>query len=668
MMNARVQIMIIVPLVFAASGLLPTPQAFSIKTLRHHVQPSSFRAPIATITTPLQRQRRDKYVKLSVSQKEPETQETGKADGNSNTTEDDHDVDEKEKYSIYDITRQWEAAKEEASEFWKNVILSDNQDEDDGDAKMDRNIADSKLKEEEEAIIQEAKESSEEMLRQERENNKNQPTETKEKEKDILEPLKRLLVNNDDDDEGKKKKKPKPRKTFEQTAKHFAGLLTSKGKDGAQSIRDIVDTARESAEEGEVSDQMSFQEILDLLRQYSKELKLTADKYFGSFDFSQVYPTSLFYYIEYEDERKNPSWKRRMHRFYPGINLDKMNELNNALTLARLSYYETSEDVRQRLHELTTPYELVSCDLRASEPGKLAHFLAVKKNQNSFSPALEVALGVRGTKTITDAITDLLFEATDYRGGKAHSGMLSSGKYIAEKHQALLQKLLEASGKKYIKLLLIGHSLGAGAASIAAMELNDLDFVEPRVIGFGSPAILSQDLSEQMEEYMTTVVSDDDCVPRLSAPTVVNALLDVQEFDYVPRAKRDIEQAVTELSKMYPLIVPEERKDKLLDLIDPLLQEHVAPSINKRTERRMEVELYPPGKIVHFYRDGSGISGSIVPCTFFNQLDVKRRMVLDHLFHSGYERIFLDIMRLHYKDHSFVFENPVTPVDDDEDE
>ena len=116
---------------------------------------------------------------------------------------------------------------------------------------------------------------------------------------------------------------------------------------------------------------------------------------------------------------------------------------------------------------------------------------------------------------------------------------------------------------------------------------------------------------------------------------------------------------------MYPLIVPDEAQNKVMDLIDPLLEEHVAPTIHKSTKERMEVELYPPGKIVHFYRDGSGISGNIVPCTFFDKLDVKRRMVLDHLFHSGYERIFLDIMRLHYDDHSFQFDNPVTPVEED---
>lgn len=114
---------------------------------------------------------------------------------------------------------------------------------------------------------------------------------------------------------------------------------------------------------------------------------------------------------------------------------------------------------------------------------------------------------------------------------------------------------------------------------------------------------------------------------------------------------------------MYPLIIPEEGKDKILGLIDPFMDKHIVPSIHESTEKRMEQELFPPGRCVHFYRDGTGVSGSIVPCTFFDRLDVKRCMVLDHLFHSGYERIFLDIVRMKYQDHNFQFENPVTPLE-----
>jgi hypothetical protein len=41
----------------------------------------------------------------------------------------------------------------------------------------------------------------------------------------------------------------------------------------------------------------------------------------------------------------------------------------------------------------------------------------------------------------------------------------------------------------------------------------------------------------------------------------------------------------------------------------------------------LPIELYPAGKCIHLYRDGVGISGCIVPNTFFNQIDVSRTMI-----------------------------------------
>jgi hypothetical protein len=66
--------------------------------------------------------------------------------------------------------------------------------------------------------------------------------------------------------------------------------------------------------------------------------------------------------------------------------------------------------------------------------------------------------------------------------------------------------------------------------------------------------------------------------------------------------------------------------------------------------------LFPPGTCIHFYRDGSGITGSQPPCTFFDEIDVARTMVDDHLIDKGYRRIFLELMRQYRGDHHFSFE------------
>jgi hypothetical protein len=112
------------------------------------------------------------------------------------------------------------------------------------------------------------------------------------------------------------------------------------------------------------------------------------------------------YYVEKEDERKNPSWKRRKHRFFPGIDMDMMDECYEKLLLARLGYADTVQQIKD---ELKRDYnsELVYCALE-SLPNKPAHFVAVKRDQSRWSNELEVLVVVCGTKSITDVITDLL--------------------------------------------------------------------------------------------------------------------------------------------------------------------------------------------------------------------------------------------------------------------
>lgn len=132
------------------------------------------------------------------------------------------------------------------------------------------------------------------------------------------------------------------------------------------------------------------------------------------------------------------------------------------------------------------------------------------------------------------------------------------------------------------------------------------------------------------------------------------------------RVRRDIEHTLTELQRLHPMIMGSAGStDKVMDLLDPLLDKHLASGIKTATTERMEPVLFPPGKIVHFYRDGLGVSANIVPCTFFDSITINRRMIHDHLFHSGYEQIFLDVMRFHSQNHTFQFQNPVSPSPDE---
>lgn len=249
---------------------------------------------------------------------------------------------------------------------------------------------------------------------------------------------------------------------FTALAGNMIKLFGSSSKESQeQAISDIVAKARETASKSDISDERSFVDLLAALNSYKELISSTANKYISNIDLSKFEPTALFYYLEYEDERKNPSWKRRKHRFYDGIEFDQVEELNDYLDLARISYADSVEEIKTALEQHVQPCELLYAEV-VSEPGKPANFVALPRNQRQNANHLEVIIGVRGTKSLADAITDLICQDTSYRGGKAHSFILNSGKFVAQLHLPMLTELLENSGKSKLKVTLVGHSLGAG--------------------------------------------------------------------------------------------------------------------------------------------------------------------------------------------------------------
>lgn len=296
-------------------------------------------------------------------------------------------------------------------------------------------------------------------------------------------------------------------------------------------------------------------------QQNAKSIQKILESSFGQYlpdhinlsDLFQSIPSiaALHYYLEYQDSIKTPSWKRRKHRFQPSVEVVKVNELNEALILSELSYADSVEDIRVGLDKLNrhhddedgnkskkttemrttkAEWELLFCDTQ-SRPNEPSHFLAIQKNASEYDDTLHLLMVVRGTKSMSDLMTDAMMEAIDYdydgEQGKAHIGMMKSGEFLAARHQKLLSTLLHLSDKRKLDVTLIGHSLGAGAATIAAMKMNSHQFsedigkggddtvkVSANVIGFGCPALLSQNLSLMTRSYVTTVIADADMIPR----------------------------------------------------------------------------------------------------------------------------------------------------------
>ena len=407
--------------------------------------------------------------------------------------------------------------------------------------------------------------------------------------------------------------------------------------------------------------------------------------------FEKMNIATLHYYLEHQDSIKTPSWKRRVHRFYSDVEVEKVEELNEALLLSELSYADSVEEVREGLECISgdrsgdksnfiaerfrrssskPEWELLFCDIE-SRPNEPSHFLAVQKNASKYDDTLHVLMCIRGTKSMSDLMTDALLDATDYQYvdetgdvlmGKAHGGMVKAGKYLVKRHEKLLSTLVELSNKRKIEINLIGHSMGAGAATIAAMEWNSKGFnvgedrdgiknndgieISAHVIGFGCPAILSKSLSVATQDYCTTVIADADMIPRMSGATLVNLILDLMTFDYRDKAERDVEQALKELQYRFAgndlpkgkksklsISIDDESIQKVMGYVHQGLDKVIAPSnvgSNRPNDKDMKIMkefpklepmLFPPGTCIHFYRDGSAISGAYTPCTFYNEVN-----------------------------------------------
>lgn len=192
---------------------------------------------------------------------------------------------------------------------------------------------------------------------------------------------------------------------------------------------------------------------------------------------------------------------------------------------------------------------------------------------------------VRGTATIHDVVTDIRqmpvqfpesesensVEVDDWtpvlRGqGLAVCGMAKAAVNLFREHIDVLAAL---ASKSY-KIRIVGHSLGAGVAtllgtlvkrhletnpSIGSQSSRQRSFVDNhdllRVYGFASPSCVDAKLSDYLKSFVTTVVLHDDVVPRLTPTSIrglVKHLLHIRETWVQIHLKDDI-RALTERAR-----------------------------------------------------------------------------------------------------------------------
>ena len=137
-------------------------------------------------------------------------------------------------------------------------------------------------------------------------------------------------------------------------------------------------------------------------------------------------------------------------------------------------------------------------------------------------------LVIRGTHSIRDSLTALTAHSSPHHAlrpdgsgdvvvGYAHAGFLANARWLMKNATDELRKAREMNPN--YDFMVVGHSLGGGVGVLLAQMLRDAQpehFSDVRVIAFGCPSMLSEDLAANCAPWTTTLINRGDVVPVLS--------------------------------------------------------------------------------------------------------------------------------------------------------
>lgn len=271
----------------------------------------------------------------------------------------------------------------------------------------------------------------------------------------------------------------------------------------------------------------------------------------------------------YPEQRQ--SWYNRSGEIQARLSSRELAELKQHLDYAVWAYEMDSAALLERLgseFEIRQHNTLLEGGMR---PGHVAHYCAVSARQKL------VVIGIRGTWSLEDLLTDCCGRAVSYSGRddedcsdhhdesarvevraaqpnqvvageeqdaieimsgheriwveqahsedhhdaiRCHEGILICAKRLANLIQPVVEQLVL---QKDHRVLLCGHSLGAGVASLVALvlrtrlpELAHEKQDRIQVAAFAPPPVLDHDSSAAASSYTTSVVNNADIVPRSS--------------------------------------------------------------------------------------------------------------------------------------------------------
>jgi Lipase (class 3) len=337
--------------------------------------------------------------------------------------------------------------------------------------------------------------------------------------------------------------------------------------------------------------------------------------------------------------------------------------LSKCLEYATLSYESDTTKVREVLGSDFTIVQHNTLIKDVVRPGNVGHYLAISKKMKL------IVVGIRGTSSFEELLTDCCGQAVSYNGRDdyananyddmfhsrvevraeipnelvasqdGHVEVISGHEQVWMEthnddngndircHQGILicairlVNTIQTFVKSHVvddeyRLLLCGHSLGAGVASLSAVVLRsrlpmltDTKIAQKmKVVAFAPPPILDHDSAVASSSYTTTIVNNSDIIPRSSMANLAIFLEFLREVSSRLQEKglapTNPITAAAFISKMTTEVVSND--DLLMTL------EEVQTAMEKAhhcIELRNPDHLYIPGRVLVMFEKWGSTTG-----------------------------------------------------------
>nr|XP_021507452.1 sn1-specific diacylglycerol lipase beta isoform X1 [Meriones unguiculatus] len=271
-----------------------------------------------------------------------------------------------------------------------------------------------------------------------------------------------------------------------------------------------------------------------------------------------------------------------------------------------------------------------------------------------------VVVAIRGTMSLQDVLTDLSAESenleldAEIQDSVAHKGIAQAARYIYRRliNDGILSQAFSVAPE--YRLVLVGHSLGAGAAALLAIMLRGA-YPQVRAYAFSPPRGLWRRATQCFwQDFADTLLLDKDVIPRLSVTNMEDLkrrLLRVIANSNKPKYKILLHGCWYGLFGGSPDNFPTELEEGTQGaLTQPLLGEQslltrcspgYSSSDSPLDSPTKYPPLYPPGRIIHLEEEGG--SGRLGCCSAaryrarwaheadFSKILIGPKMLTDHM-------------------------------------